>query len=81
MVEVALPKKPSPPAITASHLPQQQLSLSSFSHLSPMGGCFHSGLPEWPAASGTALSRKVSIFLHASPGQPPPPASLSRLCN
>lgn len=67
---MASPKRPSPPAITASHLPQQQLSLS-FSRLSPMGGCFRSGLPERPAASGTAPGGKASIFLCASPGQPP----------
>lgn len=70
-MEVALPKRPFPPAITASHLPQQQLSLSSFSRLSPMGGCFRLGLPEQLVASGTAPGGKASIFLCASPGHPP----------
>lgn len=68
--EVFLLKRSSPPAITASHLLQQQLSL--FSHLSPMVRCFCSGLPKWPAASGTAPCWKPSIFLRASPRHPPP---------
>lgn len=67
--EVFLLKRPSPPpAITASHFLQQQLSL--FSHLSPMVRCFCSGLPKWPAVSGTALCQKLSIFLRASPRHP-----------
>lgn len=67
--EVFSLKRPSPPAITASHLLEQQLSLPS--HLSPMVRCFCSGLPKWPAASGTAPCWKLSIFLRAPPRHPP----------
>ena len=71
-MEVASLKRPSPPATTTSHLPQQQQqqSLSSFSCLSPVRGCFGLGLAGWPVASGTAPGRKASIFLCASPGHP-----------
>lgn len=36
-----------------------------------MEGCLCLGLPEWLAASVTALGKKVSIFLHLSPSHPP----------
>lgn len=70
---MASPRRPSSPTITASILLQQQLSLS-FPH--PCGGCFGSGLPECPAASGTALGEQASILLRISRA---PPASLSHL--
>lgn len=70
---MASPRRPSSPTITASILLQQQLSLS-FSH--PWVGCFGSGLPERPAASGTALGEQASILLRISQA---PPASLSHL--
>lgn len=71
--EEFLLKRPSPLAITASHLLQQH---SLFSHLSPMVRCFCSGLPKWSAASGTTPCWKLSIFLCTSPRHPPALLSL-----